>query len=276
MPLKKDADGKRYVEMELELAATPEDVWRAMATGQGYAAWFVPADIEERAGGNLTFHLMPGITSGGKVTIWEPPHRFGYEEYNWSGDAPPVATEITIVAKSGGVCTMRMVHSLFTSRDDWDDEMESFEKGWPGFFRILRIYLENFAGKHAAQSQARGNFSGSSESAWTMLADALGLAGAKVGDARKIVAGDGQLTGVVEHVTEKPKHHELLLRLDKPARGVANIGSYEWGGQTHVAVQLIFYGDDADAVLAREAPHWEKWMTANFPAAAPQAGGACA
>ncbi|MGE0283671.1 MAG: SRPBCC domain-containing protein [Rhizobiaceae bacterium] len=269
MSLKKDADGKRYVEMELELSATPEEVWHAMATGQGYAAWFVPADIDERVGGDLTFHLMPGVTSGGKVTIWEPPHRFGYEEYNWSGEAPPVATEITIETLSGGICKMHMVHSLFTSRDDWDDEMESFEKGWPGFFRILRIYLENFAGKHAAQSQARGNFKGSSETAWKKLAEAFGFVGAKIGDAKTVAAGGGRLDGTVEHVTTEAKHHELLLRLDEPGPGVANIGSYEWGGQTHVAVQLIFYGDDADAVLSRETPYWEKWMGANFPAAAP-------
>jgi len=269
MPLKKDADGKRYVEMELELAATPEEVWHAMATGQGYAAWFVPADIEERVGGDLTFHFMPGVTSGGKVTIWEPPHRFGYEEYNWSGEAPPVATEITIEAKSGGTCTMRMVHSLFTERDDWDDEMAGFEKGWPGFFRILRIYLENFAGKHAAQGQARGNHKGSTKEAWEKLAGAIGLSGAKVGEARTITADGGRLVGTVEHDATRSGQDEMLLRLSEPGQGVANIGAWQWGDQTHVAVQLIFYGDDVDTILAREAPHWQKWMAANFPAAGP-------
>lgn len=24
-----------------------------------------------------------------------------------------------------------MVHSLFTEKDDWDDELESFDGGWP-------------------------------------------------------------------------------------------------------------------------------------------------
>lgn len=268
MPLKKDADGKRCVEMELELAATPEEVWHAMATGQGYAAWFVPADIDGRVGGALTFHFMPGVTSGGKVTIWEPPRRFGYEEYNWSGEAPPVATEITIEAKSGGTCIMRMVHSLFTTRDDWDDEMAGFEKGWPGFFRILRIYLENFAGKQAAQSQARGNFQGGAVDAWQKFANATGLASAALGETKSITAQGGQLIGTVEHVTTEPVHREVLLRLSEPGNGVANVGAYQWGGQTHVAVQLIFYGNDADAALAREAPLWERWMAANFPAAA--------
>lgn len=265
MPLKKDTNGKRSVEMELDLNATPEEVWRAMATGEGYAAWFVPAGIEERVGGDITFHLMPGVTSGGKVTIWEPPHRFGYEEYNWSGEAPPVATEITIEAKAGGTCTMRMVHSLFTSHDDWDDEMESFENGWPGFFRILRIYLENFAGKRAAQSQARGNFDGDANEAWKRLSDGLGLAEAKPGEARTLTAqGGGWLVGTVEHAVTRPTP-EMLLRLSEPGQGVASIGTYSWGGQVHVALQLILYGDEAAALLSTEAPHWDRWITSNFP-----------
>ena len=32
----------------------------------------------------------------------------------------------------------RLAHSLFTERDDWDDELESLETGWPGFFESSR------------------------------------------------------------------------------------------------------------------------------------------
>jgi hypothetical protein len=41
---------------------------------------------------------------------------------------------------------VRVVHSLFTSSDQWDDQLEGFESGWPGFFRILRLYLAHFRG----------------------------------------------------------------------------------------------------------------------------------
>src|SRR5262249_32168804 len=46
-------------------------------------------------------------------------------------DAPP---------RGGGICVVRVVHSLFASTDDWDNQLEGTESGWPGFFRILRIY----------------------------------------------------------------------------------------------------------------------------------------
>jgi uncharacterized protein YndB with AHSA1/START domain len=51
MPIRKDGKGNRWVEMEFVTPGTPEQVWEAMATGPGNAAWFTKATIEERAGG---------------------------------------------------------------------------------------------------------------------------------------------------------------------------------------------------------------------------------
>lgn len=268
MSLKKDAN-RRWVEMELELPGTPEQIWQAVATGPGYTAWFVPTDLEERVGGTITFHLFGDMTSSGQVTEWQPPHRFGYEEANWSGEAPPVATEIVIEARAGGTCTMRMVHSLFTERDDWDSELEGFENGWPGFFVILRIYLQNFAGKNAASLHPRGSFSGSLDAAAEKLHKLLNLSGAKLGD-RHDTAGSGapRLSGTIAHVGQKPSIRELTLKLDHPSDGVAVVGAYEWGGQGHIAVYVIFYGDDAEAVVEREKPGWTAWMQRHFPAPA--------
>ena len=164
MPLKKDDSGRRWVEMEFLVPGTPEQVWHAIATGPGMSAWFTPTKVDEHVGGAIAFDFgdenCGEDTSSGKVTAWDPPVRFGYEEYGWSGDAPPVATEVTVTSRSGDRCVVRMVHSLFTEKDDWDDELESFETGWPGFFEVLKVYLKNFAGKpaallHAVTSQPR-------------------------------------------------------------------------------------------------------------------------
>lgn len=268
MPLKKDGIGKRSVAMELELPGTPEEVWQAMATGPGYAAWFVPATIEEKVGGTITFDFGQGASSGGTVTVWEPPHRFAYEEYNWSGEAPPVATEVTIEARSGGTCTMRMVHSLFTERDDWDKELEGFEKGWPGFFRVLRIYLAAFAGQHAAAVMVRGAHPGSVEDAWQALRGQLGLTAAAPGDAVDTAkAGAPRLIGSLDHVEQRSSHAEVLLRLDAPTQGTAVLGVFAAGETTAVGMSLYFYGDEADATRAAEQPKWEAWMEKNFKVA---------
>jgi len=47
----------RIVEHEIEVSGTPEQVWHAIATGQGITAWFVPTTVEERAGGAIRARL---------------------------------------------------------------------------------------------------------------------------------------------------------------------------------------------------------------------------
>ena len=43
--------------------------------------------------------------------------------------------------------------ALFASGDDWDDQLASWESGWPDFFRILRLYLTHFRGQRGAAFQ---------------------------------------------------------------------------------------------------------------------------
>jgi hypothetical protein len=57
----------------------------------------------------------------------------------------------------GGTCIVRVVHSLFASSDDWDNQLEGWEGGWPSFFRILRLYLMHFRGQRSAALQLRGS-----------------------------------------------------------------------------------------------------------------------
>ena len=66
MPTKMDGAGKRWVEMEFIAPGTPEDVWEAMATGPGNAAWFIRATIEERVGGAIAFDFGPDMKSTGE------------------------------------------------------------------------------------------------------------------------------------------------------------------------------------------------------------------
>lgn len=40
------------------------------------------------------------------------------------GGSPPVATEWRGEARAGGVCLVRIVHSLFASTDEWDNQLE--------------------------------------------------------------------------------------------------------------------------------------------------------
>jgi uncharacterized protein YndB with AHSA1/START domain len=263
MSVKKDGE-RRWVELELLLPGTPEQVWQAIATGDGYSAWFTRASIEERVGGAMVFDFGGGAESRGTVTRWEPPLRFAYEERDWSGEAPPLATEIVVTSRSGGKCLVRMVHSLFTRRDDWDDEMEGFEAGWPGYFEILRLYLRDFAGQRAHHVRVSSVVSGNAVEAWHLLAEPLALANPSAGEQRSTARGAPTLAGHVERVLQTPEQFELLLRLDRPTAGIASIATYVWQAKTRVAVSLYLYGDESRARAVE--PEWRAWLERTFPA----------
>ncbi|WP_439541561.1 SRPBCC family protein [Hyphomicrobium sp.] len=267
MPIKKDGTGKRWVEMEVLVPGTPEQVWQAMATGDGNAAWFTKATIEERVGGKLEFDFGPDMSSSGEVTIWEPPHRFGYVERDWSKDAPPVATEIVITSRSGDQCLVRMVHSLFTSSDDWDDQMEGFEGGWPGFFEVLRIYLGHFAGKKAVSARVMAFTKSDQLAVWSRLTHELGLAGLNAGERRTTSAQPERMTGVVHAVHQDDQKRYALLRLDEPA-GVAMFGTYGISDNVNVSAIIFFYGDDAAEKAQASEDLWRDWLGKTFPSAA--------
>jgi uncharacterized protein YndB with AHSA1/START domain len=263
MPIKKDESGKRWVEMTFVTPGTPEQVWHAMATGAGNAAWFTKATIEERVGGTLQFHFGPGMTSSGEVTRWEPPRCFGYIEREWSQGAPPIATEITITSRSGGQCVVRMVHSLFSSTDDWDDQMESFESGWPGFFEVLRIYLANYPGMKGSSFQAMTGVQGEPLTVWTRLVDKLNLAGANVGEERATPTPE-ELVGIVERIQQDSKIRAITLRLNAPSPGVAVIAIYASGKLINASVSGFFYGDDAEAIAGASSKTWQEWVAKNL------------
>jgi uncharacterized protein YndB with AHSA1/START domain len=267
-----DTKPARFIELEVEVPGTPEQVWQAIATGNGFTSWFCPTTVEEREGGRVRFLMGPGMETGGQVTVWDPPRRFVTEDRGWMPGMPGIATEILVEAKSGGVCRVRLVNSLFTSSADWDDQLEGMEKGWPLFLATLRIYLTHFPGALCTAAQLATVSTLDEERTWSTLTDGLGLTGTTPG-ARHTTRGlDAPLlAGVVERVSE----HKLLLRTEEPTPGLVAIAADDCGPQGMLVwIGLHFYGDAAPAVIAREEPKWQAWLAARFPApaAAPEAG----
>lgn len=268
-----DTSGRRAVQLEVEVPGTPEQVWHAIATGPGITAWFTRTEVDEREGGAVQFDLGGGQESRGQVTKWDPPRRFDYEERDWAPNAPPLATEITVEARDGGTCVIRMVHSLFASDDAWDDQLEGMAAGWPGFFEILRLYLREFAGQPSATVTAVGYPGASEEEAWQALTRTLGVSNAVQGQ-RPGTRRDADLPpfdGVV-HRVGLAGHREVLLRLERPTTGAASIFTFTNEARVTTSVTLYLYGADAAAIALRDAPLWRAWMErAAMPAREAQA-----
>ena len=264
MSVKKEASGRRSIQVEVEVPGTPEEVWQAIATGPGISSWFVPTEFEESDGKPVAVKMNfgPGMVSRAAVTAWDPPRMFTGQGEGWGG-SPPIATEWSVEARAGGVCLVRVVNSLFASTDDWDNQLEGTESGWPGFFRTLRIYLTHFRGQRSAIMQFIAPVAGTEAEAWEALTAALGVKGLSVGQRWTAPTGVPALSGVAEYLTQNP--YDALLRLDKPGPGVAALGVFNPGGQSTVALNLYLYGDQAAGTVAHETPLWQAWFQERFP-----------
>ena len=265
-------DEQRAVELEIEVAGTPEEVWAAIATGPGITAWLHPTELEEREGGRMTYDMGGGAGGDATVRGWDPPRRY-VEDAEWAtAGLEPVtlATEWTVEARAGGTCIVRMVTSGFPSGAAWDDEIEGFTEAMATALENLRLYRDHFPGEHGTWMRVYGKADGGWRDGLAALAGALGLADAQPG-ARVSADGTGAppFAGTVARRAGGRWQGYVLLRLEAPARGLASVGA--WGEQQPTAsVQLCLYGADGEAVAAREQPAWEAWMRGRFPA--PDAG----
>lgn len=266
MPVNIEPNGRRSVQAEVEVPGTPEEVWRAIATGPGISSWFVPAKVDERVGGATVCDFGPGMESIATITAWEPPHRFVAENRDDLGpDGPTVATEWSVEAKSGGTCLVRVVHSWFTDKNDWDEQFEGHTYGWLSFFRVLRLYLASFSGQPSDSFQVMGVAPEPKEEAWAALTGPLGLAGADVGQQVSAPAGAPPLAGVVEFAGQPAWPEELLIRLTAPAPGIAHLVPHPMGGQIYLSLRFYLFGDQASEAVARTEPLWQEWVNAHFP-----------
>lgn len=267
MTVKTDANGRRSVQVEVEVPGTPEEVWQAIATGPGISSWFVPAVFEERDGTPvaLTLSFGPGMDSRSIVTSWDPSRKtWAAQTSGWVPGSPPIANEWSVDARAGGVCIVRIVHALVATTDEWDHQLEGTEAGWPAFFRTLQLYLAHFRGQFATTLKVMAPAPGTEAEVWATLTSALGVTGTAVGQ-RATAPGDApSFSGVLEHLSADP--NDALVRLEQPGPGVGSLGTFRFpGSPTMVAINLFLFGDQAAEIVAHETPRWEAWFQEHFP-----------
>lgn len=141
---------ERKIEKQVEIAATPEDVWKALTTGEGLTRWFpLEANVEPGAGGKITLSWGPEWQATSEITAWEPNRRLAW------GTGKPVRMEVTIEAR-GGKTIVRLVQSSFSTGADWENEFyDSTDYGWVFMLVNLRHYLERHAGTARAVAWPR-------------------------------------------------------------------------------------------------------------------------
>ena len=269
MSIQRDPDGRRSVRVEVEVPGTPEQVWQAIATGPGISAWFVETTVDGRKDGEVTCDFGGGMKSTSKILSYEPPFRFTAQDAGWGPGMPSVATEWTVEAKAGGTCIVRVVHSLFADTDDWDAQLEGTEQGWPSYFRVLRRYLQEFAGQPAALVQATAMSQAAIDAAWTTLITAMTGRAPRAGERLTVPIAPGvTLAGTIARVDDLGHGHNLLVHLDQPCPGTFVAGAYGCGG-TMLALSAYLYGPKATTTAAVAGPGLSAWTAQHFPQEAP-------
>jgi uncharacterized protein YndB with AHSA1/START domain len=193
---------------EIQVAATPEQVWDAIATGPGVDAWFL-GRTEIEPGKSVRTEFPGGFTLDSKVTDWDPPHRLAYRgEPSETGELH--AFEFLVEGREGSTTVVRIVHSGALA--NWDDEFDAMREGDAIYFGKLGAYLEHFAGATGRSFFTQQEKAGDRDAVMAAVRARLGLPdGAAEGD-RVQTAPDGleALDGVIDVAAP----HVLGLRTD--------------------------------------------------------------
>jgi uncharacterized protein YndB with AHSA1/START domain len=250
------------MELTIELSATPEQVWDAIATSNGITSWFMPTEVEEREGGSVLIH-MGDDESAGTITGWDPPHRLVYVEPDWaqltghdSASVTELATEFLVEAKSGGTCVLRVVSSAFGTGAEWEQEFfDDMEWGWRPYFEHLRLYVTNFPGQQVTPLTVLTTIERPRDELWAAMRRELGVEA--VG---QHLAARG-IAGTIDRLGNPPEATGLLVRLTEPMPGYINFALHgPDAGPTMTFITGYFFSPDAAAYVEREEPVWKAWL----------------
>ena len=249
----------RTIEHEIEVPGTPEQVWQAIATGQGITGWFVPTKVEEQVGGAVEHDFGPGMgTAPGKVTVWEPPTRFVC--LGSGGAGHPLAYEWHVEARSGGTCVVRLVTSGFLSEADWQAEYDATGEGWQLFLNNLRLYVMHFAGQPCASTLVQRLSEVTPDDTWRQLTGSLGLPEAPTVGQQVSVSNGPTLSGRVERFQSRL----MTVLLDAPSRGIGVVGTESFDGKGFPMIYLYLFGAGAEEAIRRDEPAWREWIERTF------------
>ena len=144
------------------LEATPEQVWRAIATQEGQAAWS-PDPYQSQEGMDVE------AIENERLAIRTPEAPNGAFH----------AFEYLICAEDDSTTTLTFVHSGYLG-DDWDAEFDFGEMtghGWDMYLHTLAQYLQHFADRPAHFVTTQGPPSSATPESWAVIEDALGVTG---------------------------------------------------------------------------------------------------
>jgi hypothetical protein len=223
---------------EVVLPASPEEVWEAVATTAGNAAWLFPNEIAPDGSGAQT---------------WDPPHHFAVrlEQGDWFN-----AIEFLIEGREGGTSLLRYAHSgIFV--DDWDTQYDAVQQHTDFYLHTLGEYLEHFGGRTATYigdvpQGILGPPASATPDGFLRLRERLGVgAGASRGEAVELTPeGLPALDAVIDYL----QPNFMGLRTDDAL--YCFFGRNAFGAPVGMSIHL--FDESADPERMRQ--EWERWL----------------
>jgi uncharacterized protein YndB with AHSA1/START domain len=148
---------ERGIDLTIDVDATIEEVWHALATGEGIARWFAPyAAVTPGEGGSISIGWDPNQMWTQPITVWEPLRRMQTASEMPSADGRMVRLAVDYYLEAaGGRVRVRLVHSGFDDSNSWDDYIDGLDAGWTFFLFNLRHAIERHRGVDRQQLSAR-------------------------------------------------------------------------------------------------------------------------
>ncbi len=226
------------IRKEVVLEATQQQVWQAIATPEGQAAWSPD----------------PYASHEGLAVDRDPPMRLAVRTPEGPNGAFH-AFEYLLEARDGSATVLRFVHSGFLG-DDWEAEFDYealTSDGWDLYLHTLGQYLTYFPGCAATYVEAQAPPAAATSEAWTVLQQGLGLTGpVELGEPVRLTPeGLSSIEGVVDYV--QPGEDFLAVRASDALyrfHSLARMGM-------PIAVGHYIY-TDIDRASAEHA--WKSWL----------------
>ena len=244
---------KKRLEKEIALDASPEQVWHAVSTAEGFSTWFVPHYSDDD--GNIVGDFGSGNESTGVLVEQDPGRRIVFASEN---DGAQETLEFIVEGRDESTTVLRLIQSGDLG-EDW--QIEQHSRGWDMFFHNLREYLAGFAGQPVTNVLALNMTSMRSAEVWETFHRELGItADAKVGD--KVTATTPEGLPPIDGVIDLKGQGMLGIRSGNGLHRFGGEGADTWG---MVNVVHYYYGVHIDRDEATRA--WQAWLDRLFPAA---------
>lgn len=251
---------QKSINLSVVVEGNIETIWRAISTGPGISSWYVPHQVEGRAGGAATasFGPEPEMQITGRVAAYEPPHRIVFD----GGEGVDgLSFEWLVASNPNNTCTVTLNNTGFTKDDP---QFEPMIEGWKLFMFNLQLHLKHFAGQTATSALPMGMWQVTVEEGWKILTKGLGITQmpAKGDHIEFSVDGRAHMSGTVVDVGA----HKIVFLVESPAKGTAFLTSEAGGPMAMVSMWLYLYGEDGALVVANNEAHLRQWLNDQNPA----------